>query len=504
MAFTLQQAALYQRIQAFLLDSSEAQLTFSQRLARDNRWTLNYTQRVIEEYKKFVFLAIASGHSVTPSEQVDQVWHLHLTYTHSYWDEFCRHVLQTPLHHGPTKGGFQEKQRFHEQYEQTLVSYRRFFGEPPADIWFPPHIRFGHDIHFVRVNTQDYWLIPRLSFRQWFPDQLTQYWQLLILSMGLLILGGCRASESVEWFSKATLAEFLGLYGLIAVLGLFIAATLSRLWQVLHPNSNGILLSVAIIALTEAVLCFGHISVRMLTLSGSDFLWCYGFLIGSTLLLDRWFCQWATSLAKPAQSVNSFAYESTPWLVWLFWLGVYGLGIARIGIGISRQQPVGFLALLSMCIAGYMFLFLRDRRFSKNWLSHWLIQPVSIAVGISVVVIIGIGFFSIVPLLKGVHFFWWIVVIGILLFAIVLAIGIFIKITSLELEAQSTNYKSLNRSLKRYSSSHYPSNRYSSNSSSKRPSFSQSGSSSDHNNDNDNDTDSSDAGCGGCGGCGCD
>lgn len=48
----VQQAELYQRIQAFSLDDSDAHLSFSKRLARDNAWSAEYTQRVIDEYKK--------------------------------------------------------------------------------------------------------------------------------------------------------------------------------------------------------------------------------------------------------------------------------------------------------------------------------------------------------------------------------------------------------------------------------------------------------------------
>ncbi|MEK6230809.1 MAG: hypothetical protein N2A42_03075 [Luteolibacter sp.] len=33
------------------------------------------------EYKRFVALAMLAGHPVTPSEEVDQAWHLHLVYT---------------------------------------------------------------------------------------------------------------------------------------------------------------------------------------------------------------------------------------------------------------------------------------------------------------------------------------------------------------------------------------------------------------------------------------
>ena len=39
------------------------------------------------------------------SEQVDAAWHLHLTYTRSYWDRFCKETLGQPLHHDPTRGG---------------------------------------------------------------------------------------------------------------------------------------------------------------------------------------------------------------------------------------------------------------------------------------------------------------------------------------------------------------------------------------------------------------
>ena len=84
-----QQVELYRRIQAFEFDTAEVQWPFNGRLARENRWSEEFTLSVIKEYKKFAFLAMAAGHPVTPSDQVDQAWHLHLTYTRSYWEEFC-------------------------------------------------------------------------------------------------------------------------------------------------------------------------------------------------------------------------------------------------------------------------------------------------------------------------------------------------------------------------------------------------------------------------------
>lgn len=55
-----QQVELYQRIQEFSLDEPSARFTFSHRLARDYGWTIEYTQQVIDEYKKFVFLTIVA------------------------------------------------------------------------------------------------------------------------------------------------------------------------------------------------------------------------------------------------------------------------------------------------------------------------------------------------------------------------------------------------------------------------------------------------------------
>jgi hypothetical protein len=159
---TSEYSALLQCIQAFSLDQVGSELPFSRRLARENGWSTDYTRRVIEEYKRFAFLAMVAGHPVTPSDPVDQVWHLHLTYSRSYWEDFCPNVLGKALHHEPTRGGRAEQQKFFEWYRHTLESYERLLGQPPpSDIWPGPSIRFGGEEHFVRINQAGYWLIPK-------------------------------------------------------------------------------------------------------------------------------------------------------------------------------------------------------------------------------------------------------------------------------------------------------------------------------------------------------
>ena len=144
---------LWERISNFLLDDPGSAFSFSTRLASENGWSYIYAQRVIGEYKRFVFLAMVAEHPVTPSIDVDEVWHLHLCYTKSYWDDFCGEVLKRPLHHNPTKGGAEEQSKFHDQYNKTLESYERFFAKKPSqDIWPPTEKRFAKTSLSKQVN----------------------------------------------------------------------------------------------------------------------------------------------------------------------------------------------------------------------------------------------------------------------------------------------------------------------------------------------------------------
>lgn len=159
-------AELHRRVMEFPLDEPNAALTFSARLARENGWSPGFTRRVVDEYRRFAFLAVAAGHPVAPPEEVDQAWHLHLTYTRSYWRDFCG-VLGRPLHHQPTKGGIEELEKHVDWYEQTLASYRRLFGcAPPPDLWPAAEERFAGAAGHRRVNLQNCWVIPKPHWKR--------------------------------------------------------------------------------------------------------------------------------------------------------------------------------------------------------------------------------------------------------------------------------------------------------------------------------------------------
>jgi len=202
------------KIAAFTIDDANATLQFSQRLARENGWKHSYALRVIEEYKKFIFLCCNTKTGVTPSDQVDQAWHLHLTYTKSYWKDLCVDTISKEIHHNPTKGGQSESAKFDDYYTETLQLYKeKFKTEPPIEIWPGNEKRFS-DIHFQRVNLKNYWVFRRPSFK----------------NKSLVILGLlCVAFFSIQ----ATSEENKGVAVLIIVLFL-----LALLFQI-GKNSRG-------------------------------------------------------------------------------------------------------------------------------------------------------------------------------------------------------------------------------------------------------------------------
>ncbi len=159
---TKEHKTLWNKLKEFQFESPNALLKFSTRLARENGWSQEYADRVVLEYKKFIFMCCVGKKSVTPSDEVDQAWHLHLTYTHSYWvDMFA--IIGKRIHHNPTEGGQKEIDKYDTQYNYTRDLYQLLFNEDqPLDIWLPNKKRFSD--RFIRININDNWIIKKPKF----------------------------------------------------------------------------------------------------------------------------------------------------------------------------------------------------------------------------------------------------------------------------------------------------------------------------------------------------
>ena len=210
--------ALLARIEAFDIDGgSKPDFPFAARLAQENGWSRVYAERVIAEYKRFMFLTVSHGRAVCPSEDVDEAWHLHLTFTRSYWQRFCKDALGTEVHHEPTRGGPAEHAKHVAMYEDTLAAYAQAFGSPPpADIWPAAAKRFAH-----RTT-----LLSRVQSR----------FGRAAAVLGLAILGSVGATAS---FGSPDPFELEGVQFLLVLIPAILAAI--GLGRFMHPRLRGAL-----------------------------------------------------------------------------------------------------------------------------------------------------------------------------------------------------------------------------------------------------------------------
>lgn len=131
----MQKPGLWERLEAFKFDADDGSKPFSVKLASAEGWSPEFTAIAIEEYRKFLYLTQVSDRQATPSEAIDRVWHMHLTFTRHYWDALCGDVLQAELHHDPCKGA-EDMPRYETQYRATKALYVKEFGKDPNPmIW---------------------------------------------------------------------------------------------------------------------------------------------------------------------------------------------------------------------------------------------------------------------------------------------------------------------------------------------------------------------------------
>ncbi len=380
---------LLQRLEQFQLDSPGASLPFSARLARENNWAPDYARRVITEYKRFAFLAIGAGHPVSPSEDVDQAWHLHLTYSENYWKHFCPEVLGQSFHHQPTRGGKTESEKFNDWYARTLQSYETFFNEPaPADIWPSPEARQKEKHHFVRVDRERSWVIPKPQLKL---NPTYAIWCAL-LTITVLCSGAMFAQgfNVFDWRGP----DFLGFYLVLFPVCFGIALWLRWKWCVpvfentlLTPKLDGYATAYLnggpILAVNTAVANLINQKVLRVDPKSRQVL---RTATHPKLAHDLEHAVFAAAISKSGKTVAEIRSAVKPSVAsiakdlqakglvvsdttaakvrafpLLIPLAAVAIGLIKIFVGISRERPVSFLVVLCFLSAGISFLMLLRR-----------------------------------------------------------------------------------------------------------------------------------------------
>jgi uncharacterized protein (TIGR04222 family) len=388
------QQDLWNRVLAHRFDDPAARLTFTGRLARENGWTIGRAVRVVNEYRRFVFLALTAGHPVTPSEDVDQVWHLHLAYTRDYWQTFCGDVLGEPLHHGPTRGGAVEAGRYDHQYRQTLAAYAAVFDAvPPADIWPRPEQRFGPDLAWRRVNLARHWVIPK---PRWFRGSVRRATSVAGAAAVPLVAVGIPNPLDL------TGPSFLALFAALATGSIVAGVVLRRMVQ---PEGESLLpgedlepLELALLADDGRLRCTAA-GLAVLAVARHlpaaidrqreppEFSLVASPPAGSPPVLRALHARLAAlgkgtlpEAVKAAVAVARDEFEpplvargllvgpwwtsAAPWMILLPAAATLAIGISKIAVGVSRGKPVGFLVFgcLALAVIGLLGLARKPRR----------------------------------------------------------------------------------------------------------------------------------------------
>ena len=126
---------------------------FIENLMNEQMIDTNTVNRWLLEYRKFLVMAYLSDKMISPSEQVDQVWHFHMTYTQHYratWQSLIRKEFK----HSPSNGSVSDGEKFERIYGDTLTFYSDvFLSDPPDDVWEPIALRFNQkNFNFKTVN----------------------------------------------------------------------------------------------------------------------------------------------------------------------------------------------------------------------------------------------------------------------------------------------------------------------------------------------------------------
>jgi len=361
--------ALWQRLCAHRFEHPEQGLDFTRRLAREQGWSLTQARAAIDEYRRFCFLACVNDVQVTPSAEVDEVWHLHLIHSHDYWRRFCPQVLGMDLHHGPTRGGSLEARRHRDQYAQTLALYEQWFGAPPEPWWPGTRQRFASRTQLIRVDQQRNWIVRKPDWRGALAASLTLVAASLATREALAL-----PANPLDWDGSS----FLQLYLLLSVVAIIGAVWLRRVtrdsgpargarpgpFELAYLAGGADRCTDAAIAqmLADGALRWDEAGKKLLSTGAPldqkpplDAVARCVAADGSPQTVLRRAAVALAPLQKSLQASGLLLDDASAWRVRgysaLPLLLLIGFGATKMMIGLGRGKPIGFLVLLTILLS---------------------------------------------------------------------------------------------------------------------------------------------------------
>lgn len=358
---------LWNKIKNFNFDQPGTTFTFSHKLARQKNWTPAFTEKVIEEYKKFIFLCCISSNGASPSLAVDEAWHLHLTYTQSYWQQLCKNVLGKELHHYPSKGGPEEKLKHEKWYKETLLLYEEVFDlAPDPDIWPRPKepVDEIEEVNFCPARPKNrqsllfffFFVFIATSNGLIFPFSLTGLqFLLLYLILGIVVFFKTRSflNERIEKIKGFVEAKFPGnasplelvacLWGNERAIATSIVNLVNKGLLKVQEDERFIVQSPHLLRIQPGINSQSLIELRQ------------GTKLSYKELVEKLYtnCDFKNGVLQKMETIVTSARTPVNPLVWAF----FAIGFARLIRGLVLKHPIEYL-VVEICLFSLLFLFL--------------------------------------------------------------------------------------------------------------------------------------------------
>jgi len=121
-----------------------------ERVMKEKRWTRRMGEIAAGFYKNFLYLSKKySQHALTPTQQIDEIWHAHILYTQDY-HEACNKIFGYYLHHRPF-----HKEEGGEPSEETGIKFLQELHEK----------EFGTSIYDAVYSLKDLQLFIRKAYK---------------------------------------------------------------------------------------------------------------------------------------------------------------------------------------------------------------------------------------------------------------------------------------------------------------------------------------------------
>ncbi|MBO9636348.1 MAG: hypothetical protein J7578_24815 [Chitinophagaceae bacterium] len=139
---------IWKKLESCSFDSQGSTVRFHEMLARRGKWSTDFTTEVIEDYRKFLFLAATTKEILIPPPAVDLAWDINIHYFKSDWNELSKDIQLLKLRRIiPDSEDNKEPQWSYDNYNRTLELYHNIFHSwPDGRIWPTPREWFHPEI----------------------------------------------------------------------------------------------------------------------------------------------------------------------------------------------------------------------------------------------------------------------------------------------------------------------------------------------------------------------